>query len=58
MVTNCSNNYGPYHFPEKLIPHMIIKGLHEEPLPVYGDGQNVRDWLYVEDHAQGADPRY
>ena len=52
MVTNCSNNYGPYHFPEKLIPHMIIKGLHEEPLPVYGDGQNVRDWLYVEDHAR------
>lgn len=52
MVTNCSNNYGPYHFPEKLIPHIIIKGLHEEPLPVYGDGQNVRDWLYVEDHAR------
>jgi len=45
IVTNCSNNYGPYHFPEKLIPHMIIKGLAEEPLPVYGDGQNVRDWL-------------
>jgi dTDP-glucose 4,6-dehydratase len=52
LVTNCSNNYGPYHFPEKLIPHIIIKGLHEEPLPVYGDGQNVRDWLYVEDHAK------
>lgn len=52
MVTNCSNNYGPYHFPEKLIPHIIIKGLNEEPLPVYGDGQNVRDWLYVEDHAK------
>lgn len=52
MVTNCSNNYGPYHFPEKLIPHIIIKGLAEEPLPVYGDGQNVRDWLYVEDHAK------
>ena len=52
IVTNCSNNYGPYHFPEKLIPHMIIKGLNEEPLPVYGDGQNVRDWLYVEDHAK------
>ena len=52
IVTNCSNNYGPYHFPEKLIPHMIIKGLAEEPLPVYGDGQNVRDWLYVEDHAR------
>jgi len=52
LVTNCSNNYGPYHFPEKLIPHMIIKGLAEESLPVYGDGQNVRDWLYVEDHAR------
>ena len=52
IVTNCSNNYGPYHFPEKLIPHMIIKGLADEPLPVYGDGQNVRDWLYVEDHAK------
>jgi dTDP-glucose 4,6-dehydratase len=52
LVTNCSNNYGPYHFPEKLIPHMIIKGLAGEPLPVYGDGKNVRDWLYVEDHAE------
>lgn len=52
LVTNCSNNYGPYHFPEKLIPHMIIKGLAREPLPVYGDGQNIRDWLYVEDHAK------
>jgi dTDP-glucose 4,6-dehydratase len=52
LVTNCSNNYGPYHFPEKLIPHMIIKGLGGEPLPVYGDGKNVRDWLYVEDHAK------
>ncbi len=52
LVTNCSNNYGPYHFPEKLIKHVIIKGLAEEPLPVYGDGQNVRDWLYVEDHAK------
>jgi dTDP-glucose 4,6-dehydratase len=52
LVTNCSNNYGPYHFPEKLIPHMIIKGLAGNKLPVYGDGQNVRDWLYVEDHAQ------
>jgi len=52
LVTNCSNNYGPYHFPEKLIPHMIIKGLADEPLPVYGDGQNVRDWLYVDDHAR------
>jgi dTDP-glucose 4,6-dehydratase len=52
MVTNCSNNYGPYHFPEKLIPHMVIKGLAGESLPVYGDGQNIRDWLYVEDHAK------
>ena len=52
IVTNCSNNYGPYHFPEKLIPHMIIKGLAEETLPVYGDGQQIRDWLYVEDHAK------
>src|SRR5438876_1231301 len=52
LVTNCSNNYGPYHIPEKLIPHMIIKSLAEEPLPVYGDGLNVRDWLYVEDHAR------
>jgi dTDP-glucose 4,6-dehydratase len=52
LITNCSNNYGPYHFPEKLIPHMIIKGLAEESLPVYGDGKNVRDWLYVEDHAR------
>jgi dTDP-glucose 4,6-dehydratase len=52
LITNCSNNYGPFHFPEKLIPHIIIKGLAEETLPVYGDGQNVRDWLYVEDHAR------
>jgi dTDP-glucose 4,6-dehydratase len=52
IVTNCSNNYGPYHFPEKLIPHIIIKALAGEPLPVYGDGKNVRDWLYVEDHAR------
>lgn len=52
MVTNCSNNYGPYHFPEKLIPHMIIRGLAGEKLPVYGDGKNIRDWLYVEDHAK------
>jgi dTDP-glucose 4,6-dehydratase len=52
LLTNCSNNYGPFHFPEKLIPHMIIKGLVGEPLPVYGDGQNIRDWLYVEDHAR------
>jgi dTDP-glucose 4,6-dehydratase len=52
LLTNCSNNYGPYHFPEKLIPHMIIKGLAGEPLPVYGDGQNIRDWLFVGDHAK------
>ena len=52
LVTNCSNNYGPYHFPEKLIPLVIIKAMNGEPLPVYGDGSNVRDWLYVEDHAR------
>lgn len=50
IVTRCSNNYGPYQFPEKLIPLMIIKALREEPLPVYGDGKNVRDWIYVNDH--------
>lgn len=52
LVTNCSNNYGPYHFPEKLIPVVIINALHGKPLPIYGDGSNVRDWLYVEDHAE------
>ncbi|MBP6366721.1 MAG: dTDP-glucose 4,6-dehydratase [Nitrosomonas sp.] len=52
IVTNCSNNYGPYHFPEKMIPHMIINALHGKSLPVYGDGTQVRDWLYVEDHAR------
>ena len=52
VLSNCSNNYGPYHFPEKLIPLMILKGLRGEKLPVYGDGSNVRDWLYVEDHAR------
>ncbi|MAT50929.1 MAG: dTDP-glucose 4,6-dehydratase [Porticoccaceae bacterium] len=52
VITNCSNNYGPYHFPEKLIPHMILNALHGKPLPVYGDGAQVRDWLYVEDHAR------
>jgi dTDP-glucose 4,6-dehydratase len=51
LVTNCSNNYGPYHFPEKLIPLMIINALEGKALPVYGRGENVRDWLYVEDHA-------
>lgn len=55
LVTNCSNNYGPYHFPEKLIPLMCINILMGKPLPVYGDGQNVRDWLYVEDHCNAID---
>ncbi len=53
ITTNCSNNYGPYQFPEKLLPLMIRKTLKSEPLPVYGDGTNVRDWLYVEDHCRG-----
>ena len=52
VVTNCSNNYGPYHFPEKLIPHMILNALAGKSLPVYGDGKQIRDWLYVEDHAR------
>jgi dTDP-glucose 4,6-dehydratase len=52
LMTNCSNNYGPYHFPEKLIPLIIIRALNGEPLPVYGDGSNVRDWLFVDDHAR------
>ena len=54
-ISRCSNNYGPYHFPEKLIPLMIANVLNDKPLPVYGDGKNVRDWLYVEDHAKGID---
>ncbi|PKM01768.1 MAG: dTDP-glucose 4,6-dehydratase, partial [Gammaproteobacteria bacterium HGW-Gammaproteobacteria-7] len=52
LTTNCSNNYGPYQFPEKLIPLIILKALRGEPLPVYGDGRNVRDWLYVGDHCE------
>jgi dTDP-glucose 4,6-dehydratase len=54
-ISNCSNNYGPFHFPEKLIPLMIVNILRGLPLPVYGDGRNVRDWLYVEDHCRGID---
>lgn len=54
-ISRCSNNYGPYHFPEKLIPLMIINCLHNKPLPVYGEGLNVRDWLYVEDHCRAID---
>lgn len=52
LVTNCSNNYGPYHFPEKLIPLILLNALEEKPLPVYGDGQQVRDWLFVDDHVK------
>ena len=55
VVTRCSNNYGPYQFPEKLIPLMIANALEDKPLPVYGDGQNVRDWLFVEDHCRALD---
>ncbi|MDJ0638647.1 MAG: dTDP-glucose 4,6-dehydratase [Paracoccaceae bacterium] len=51
VMTNCSNNYGPFHFPEKLIPVVILNAIHDRPIPVYGEGKNVRDWLYVEDHA-------
>ena len=51
VLTNCSNNYGPYHFPEKLIPVTILNALHGKPIPIYGNGENIRDWLYVEDHA-------
>lgn len=52
VITNCSNNYGPYHFPEKLIPHIILNALNGQRLPIYGDGSQIRDWLYVEDHAR------
>lgn len=52
VISNCSNNYGPFHFPEKLVPLMILNGLEGKPMPVYGDGRNVRDWLYVEDHVR------
>ena len=54
-ISRCSNNYGPYHFPEKLIPLMIVNCLHDKPLPVYGEGKNIRDWLYVEDHCKAID---
>ena len=52
IITNCSNNYGPFHFPEKLIPHIILNAINGKPLPIYGDGMQIRDWLYVEDHAE------
>ncbi|WOD40418.1 dTDP-glucose 4,6-dehydratase [Nodosilinea sp. E11] len=55
LITNCSNNYGPYHFPEKLIPLMCVNMLLGKPLPIYGDGQNIRDWLFVEDHCSALD---
>jgi dTDP-glucose 4,6-dehydratase len=53
LITNCSNNYGPFQFPEKLIPLMLLNALEAKPLPIYGDGGNVRDWLYAEDHCDG-----
>jgi dTDP-glucose 4,6-dehydratase len=55
IISNCSNNYGPYHFPEKLIPLVILNAVHGKPLPVYGTGGNIRDWLYVDDHAEALD---
>src|SRR6202008_815649 len=56
LITNCSNNYGPYQFPEKLIPLMILNAIDRRPLPIYGDGGNIRDWLHVEDHCSGLLP--
>jgi dTDP-glucose 4,6-dehydratase len=53
LITNCSNNYGPYQFPEKLIPLMILNAVQGRPLPIYGDGGNIRDWLHVDDHCEG-----
>ncbi len=53
VITNCSNNYGPYHFPEKFIPHMILNSLQGKPLPIYGNGRQIRDWLFVDDHVKG-----
>ena len=53
VITNCSNNYGPFHFPEKFIPHIILNSLHGKNIPIYGDGQQVRDWIYVDDHVRG-----
>jgi len=55
VLSNCSNNYGPFHFPEKLIPLAILNALHDKPIPIYGSGENVRDWLHVEDHARALD---
>lgn len=55
LISHCSNNYGPYHFPEKLIPQTIVNALKGQPLPIYGDGQNIRDWLHVSDHCRGLD---
>ncbi len=55
MITRCSNNYGPYQFPEKLIPLLVSNAIHDQPLPIYGDGLNIRDWLYVEDHCRAID---
>jgi len=53
IITNCSNNYGPFHFPEKFIPHIILNSLHGKQIPIYGNGQQIRDWIYVDDHVQG-----